>query len=339
MPWRREHDENSILISNLSLSPSTDGPEEDEFVSHFQSPADILAASSELLAHLQRSGLRFLPKSIPDAVIQWTRDLDVPADAPPDTAAGKGTDEAVTTISTASEQVEPASVVTPNAPPPAASSPAAKTSPSRLAPVASTVVSSAPYPGIPLPVADVTSALESLARSVAGCTRCKVLASCRTQTVFGEGSPQPRFVFLGEAPGAEEDQAGRPFVGEAGQLLTKMIEAIHLRRDDVYLLNTVKCRPPGNRNPGPDEVANCREYLETQLQLLRPEYIVCLGTVSSQALLQSKLSIGRLRQTFHQYHDSKVLAIYHPTYLLRNPDAKRATWADLQLLMKDAGLQ
>lgn len=265
----------------------------------------------------------------------------MPAEAPPDASLETASD---VTESTLGEPVESANRLTTSdqplaTSPPVAPSPSGRMPLSRLAPVASTVVSSVPYPGTPLPVVEVDLALQSLADSVAGCTRCKVLASCRTQTVFGEGSPQPRFVFFGEAPGAEEDKVGRPFVGAAGQLLTKMIEAIHLNRDDVYLLNTVKCRPPGNRNPAPDELANCREYFESQLQLLRPEYIVCLGAVSAQALLQSKLSIGRLRQTFHQYHDSKVLAIYHPAYLLRNPDAKRATWADLQLLMKDAGLQ
>lgn len=271
----------------------------------------------------------------------------MPSDASPDASTGFSSDAPAALNAQASDAVQPTNGVTtsdqaPAMPPPGTSTlgtSSAAMPASRLAFVASTVVSSTPYPGNALPVVEVEIALESLAHRVAGCTRCKVLASCRTQTVFGEGSPQPRFVFFGEAPGAEEDRVGRPFVGAAGQLLTKMIEAIHLQRQDVYLLNTVKCRPPGNRNPGPDEVANCREYFETQLQLLRPEYIVCLGAVSAQALLQSKLSIGRLRQTFHQYHDSKVLAIYHPAYLLRNPDAKRATWADLQLLMKDAGLQ
>lgn len=177
-----------------------------------------------------------------------------------------------------------------------------------------------------------------MAAVVADCTKCSVLSQCRTQTVFGEGTPKPRFLFFGEGPGADEDQTGRPFVGKAGQLLTKMIEACHLSREQIYITNSVKCRPPGNRNPDPTEVGNCREYFEQQFEILRPEYIICLGAVPSQALLKTKLSIGRLRQTFHTYRDSKVLAIYHPAYLLRNPDAKRAAWADLQLLMKDAGL-
>ena len=139
-------------------------------------------------------------------------------------------------------------------------------------------------------------------------------------------------------PGADEDRSGRPFVGRAGQLLTKMIEACTLKRDDVYIFNTVKCRPPGNRNPEPDELANCRPYYQAQLEVLRPEYIVCLGSVSAQELLQSRLSVGRLRGSFHRYHDSKVLVTYHPAYLLRNPAAKKAAWQDLQLMLKDAGI-
>ena len=341
MPWWREHDENSILISDLNAPPSTDGPGKHEFVSPFQSSGDILAASSELLAHLQRSGLRFVPNSAAASMASWEQTLAAQFTSP---ATSAGATSAGVTSAGASEVLpENHAVASQTSAPNLQQSPRDRQQPSSApspgTPVASSSVNSAPYPGVSLPVAEVVTALDSLSQSVAGCTRCKALASCRTQTVFGEGSPQPRFVFFGEAPGAEEDKTGRPFVGAAGQLLTKMIEAIQLKREDVYLLNTVKCRPPGNRNPAPDEVANCREYFETQLQLLRPEYIVCLGAVSSQALLQSKLSIGRLRQTFHQYHDSKVIAIYHPAYLLRNPDAKRAAWADLQMLMKDAGLR
>ena len=158
-------------------------------------------------------------------------------------------------------------------------------------------------------------------------------------SVFGEGSPIPRFVFFGEGPGAEEDRSGRPFVGRAGDLLTKMIEACTLLREDVYILNTVKCRPPGNRNPEPDELENCRDYYQRQLAILRPEYIVCLGAISSQELLQNKTPVGKMRGQFHTYYDSKVLVTYHPAYLLRNPAAKKAAWEDLQLMMRDAGLK
>jgi DNA polymerase len=122
-------------------------------------------------------------------------------------------------------------------------------------------------------------------------------------------------------------------------LLTKMIEACTFSRSDVYILNTIKCRPPGNRNPTPTEIANCREYFEQQLEMIRPQYIVCLGLVAAQTLLGSTLSIGRMRGRFHAYHDSKVLATYHPAYLLRNPDAKKEAWADLKMLMQDMGIE
>ncbi|MGV3485736.1 MAG: uracil-DNA glycosylase, partial [Planctomycetaceae bacterium] len=142
-----------------------------------------------------------------------------------------------------------------------------------------------------------------------------------------------------EAPGADEDASGRPFVGRAGQLLTKMIEACTFTREDVFILNTIKCRPPGNRNPEPGEVENCRPYLERQLEIIQPEYIVCLGLVAAQAILHTKLSVGRLRGQFHEYRGSKVLVTYHPSYLLREPAVKKAAWADLQFLLRDMGIQ
>lgn len=191
------------------------------------------------------------------------------------------------------------------------------------------------------PIVATASPAEALAviqREVAGCTRCPLLAETRTQTVFGVGNVTPRLVFMGEAPGADEDAQGIPFVGRAGQLLTKIIEACTLRREDVYILNTLKCRPPGNRNPEPDEVANCRGYFERQLEVLRPEFICCLGGVAAKSLLNSELTIGKLRKQFHDYRGIQVLCTYHPSYLLRNPDAKRDVWEDMQLLMKRMGI-
>jgi len=195
-----------------------------------------------------------------------------------------------------------------------------------------------PYPGPSLPLAQRTHQLAELANEVAGCVRCEVLACTRKTTVFGAGNPAARVCFFGEAPGEEEDATGRPFVGRSGMLLTKMIEACTLSRDEVYILNTVKCRPPGNRNPDPQERDHCREYFESQLRIIRPQYIVCLGLVAVQTLLETTQSIGKLRSRFHSYHDSKVLATYHPAYLLRNPDAKKEAWADLKLLMSDMGI-
>ncbi|MBN1912510.1 MAG: uracil-DNA glycosylase [Pirellulales bacterium] len=181
--------------------------------------------------------------------------------------------------------------------------------------------------------------LDVIRQRVAGCTRCAELASTRTQTVFGTGNPQARLVMLGEAPGADEDRQGEPFVGRAGQLLTKILEACTLQREDVYILNILKCRPPGNRNPLPDEAANCREYLDAQLAIIQPEYICCMGAVAARNLLEVDTSIGKMRGKFYRYNDIKVLCTYHPAYLLRNPSAKRQVWEDMQFLMAEMGIE
>ena len=187
---------------------------------------------------------------------------------------------------------------------------------------------------------DQASALAVVAREVAACTRCAELARTRTQTVFGVGNPNVRLAFLGEAPGADEDRQGEPFVGRAGKLLTNMIEnGMKLRREDVYILNILRCRPPGNRNPSPDEAANCREFLDRQLDVIRPEFLCCLGAVAAQNLLQTTEAIGKMRGRIHDYNGIKVVCTYHPAYLLRNPAAKGAAWEDLQLLMREMGLE
>ncbi len=184
-----------------------------------------------------------------------------------------------------------------------------------------------------------SAALDVIRREVAACTLCTELAASRTQTVFGVGNPRPRLVFMGEAPGADEDRQGEPFVGRAGQLLNKIIEACTMHREDVYILNTLKCRPPGNRNPLPHEAANCRGFLDRQLEVLRPEYICCLGAVAAQNLLQTPESIGRLRGRFHDYNGIRVLCTYHPAYLLRNPAAKKDCWQDMQILLAAMGIE
>lgn len=186
---------------------------------------------------------------------------------------------------------------------------------------------------------DRVAALELIQSEVRGCVRCPELAATRTQTVFGVGNPQARLVFCGEAPGADEDRQGEPFVGRAGQLLTKIIEACTLSREEVYILNVLKCRPPGNRNPEPAEVANCRGYLDRQLKIIQPEYICCLGKFAAQAVLQTDVAIGKLRKQFHEYEGIPVLVTYHPAYLLRNPPAKRDVWEDMQMLMKAMGIK
>ncbi len=185
-----------------------------------------------------------------------------------------------------------------------------------------------------------TTQLEVVSREVAACTLCAELASSRTQTVFGVGHPQARLCFLGEAPGADEDRQGEPFVGRAGQLLTDIIEkAMGLKRDDVYILNILKCRPPGNRNPTTGEAENCRPFLDRQLEIIQPEFICCLGSIAVTNLLGTTQSIGRLRGKWHTYRGARVLATYHPAYLLRNPSAKKQVWEDIKLLMAEMGLE
>ncbi len=191
-----------------------------------------------------------------------------------------------------------------------------------------------------IPADQHSDALADIAREVAACTRCAALARSRTQTVFGAGNPHARLVFCGEAPGADEDRQGIPFVGRAGKLLTDIIQkGMKLRREDVYILNILRCRPPGNRNPEPVEAANCREFLDRQLAAIQPEFICCLGAVAAQNLLETTLSIGKLRGRFHDYNGIKVLCTYHPAYLLRNPAAKKPTWEDIQLLMAEMGTE
>ena len=180
--------------------------------------------------------------------------------------------------------------------------------------------------------------LTALAARVAKCARCQELAETRTQTVFGVGNPNAKIMFIGEAPGADEDAQGEPFVGRAGKLLNKIIEACGITREEIYICNILRCRPPENRNPLPEEAANCREYLDGQIAIVRPRYIVCWGTIAAQNLLDSGQTIGKLRGEFHQHGKAKVLCTYHPSYLLRNPSAKKDVWEDMQFLFEDMGI-
>jgi uracil-DNA glycosylase family 4 len=173
--------------------------------------------------------------------------------------------------------------------------------------------------------------LAALARSIEGCTRCKLSAS-RTQIVLGYGNPAANLMFVGEAPGREEDEQGRPFVGAAGQLLTKIIEAMGMTREDVYIVNTVGCRPPENRNPEPDEVAACRPFLQEQIRLVAPRVIVTLGTFATQAILQTGEPISALRGRWQTAHGARVMPTFHPAYLLRSPKGKKDVWGDMQLV-------
>jgi DNA polymerase len=180
--------------------------------------------------------------------------------------------------------------------------------------------------------------LERIREHLGECTRCR-LHKQRNKIVFGAGNPRAELVFVGEGPGHDEDVQGLPFVGRAGKLLTQMIEAMGLTRDEVYICNVVKCRPPENRKPEDDEVATCSPYLFRQIDVIKPKAIVCLGATAAQALLKTKDSISRFRGQWFDYRNTKLLVTYHPAYLLRNPNAKGDVWKDLQKVMAHLGLQ
>lgn len=182
---------------------------------------------------------------------------------------------------------------------------------------------------IVIPVQSVSSGLPAVRQDLGDCTRCKLHAG-RNQIVFGAGNPDARLMFVGEAPGADEDIQGEPFVGRAGQLLTKIIEAIDLTRADVYIANVIKCRPPQNRNPEPDEVGQCEPFLFRQIDTIKPKVIVALGKFAAQSLLRTAEPITRIRGKEFSYRDAILIPTYHPAYLLRNPSAKREVWEDMK---------
>ncbi|MFQ5596933.1 MAG: uracil-DNA glycosylase family protein [Nitrospiria bacterium] len=187
------------------------------------------------------------------------------------------------------------------------------------------------------PISPEKSALEVIREEIGDCRRCK-LASTRTHIVFGTGNPHASLFFVGEGPGQDEDRQGEPFVGRAGQLLTKMISAMGLSRAQVYIANIIKCRPPGNRNPQEEEIAACRPFLDQQIAAIRPTVICALGTFAAQTLLATSMRISDMRGRFHDLNGVKVMPTFHPAYLLRNPGEKRRVWEDLQKIMAELGL-
>lgn len=186
----------------------------------------------------------------------------------------------------------------------------------------------------PLVVSASPMTLEEVREELGDCRRCK-LHSTRTRIVFGSGNPQAKLVFVGEGPGRDEDLQGQPFVGLAGQLLTKIIQAIQLSRQEVYIANIIKCRPPGNRNPEPDEISACEPFLIKQLEVIRPKLICALGTFAAQTLLQTEEKISLLRGRFHQYQGIPLMPTYHPAFLLRNSNYKRDVWEDMKKVKKE----
>lgn len=186
---------------------------------------------------------------------------------------------------------------------------------------------------------DRRKSLQMLAQEVAKCCQCSELVATRTQTVFGDGTAGVELCFVGEAPGADEDAQGLPFVGAAGQLLNKIIAACGFKREEVYICNILKCRPPGNRTPLPNEAANCRSFLERQIDLVAPKFICALGGCAAQNLLNTSVPIGKLRGRFHEFRGIPVLVTYHPAYLLphRSPEKKRDVWEDMKILLARMG--
>ena len=179
-----------------------------------------------------------------------------------------------------------------------------------------------------------TRTLEKIRIDLGDCKRCR-LWEHRSRIVYGAGDPRARLVFIGEGPGHDEDRQGEPFVGAAGQLLTRIIHAIRLTREAVYICNIIKCRPPGNRNPLPDEIRTCYPFLQRQISVIGPEFICALGSIAAQTLLDTRLPISKLRGKFYSYHDIQLIPTYHPAFLLRNPEKKRDVWEDMKRLMKE----
>ena len=193
-------------------------------------------------------------------------------------------------------------------------------------------------PGDPVAPKDRAAALEAIRHDIGDCTRC-ALHKGRNKLVFGDGDPNARLMFVGEGPGADEDAQGLPFVGRAGQLLNNMITAMGLRRDQVYIANIVKCRPPQNRVPEPDEANTCAPFLFRQIDVIHPEVIVALGSTAATYMLGAKSPLSALRGRIHQARGSKLIVTYHPAYLLRDPRQKKEAWADLQIAMAELGLK
>ncbi|MCX7420491.1 MAG: uracil-DNA glycosylase [Planctomycetia bacterium] len=302
-----------------------------------QTPSELTRALRQELEGWRRAGLSHLPIA--------PRKRTAAATKPPATrSAAVGSPSARPAAAVSSRTATVASstnVMTKTATPPAvaAASPSPKSSTASIAhalPVLAAAMVPSPHPAGS--VEDREWRLDQLKQRVAQCVRCQELASTRTQTVFGVGSSIARIMFIGEAPGADEDAEGIPFVGKAGQLMDKIIAAAGLKREELYICNILRCRPPGNRKPQPTEAANCREYLDGQIAVINPEYIICWGATAAQNLLATEDAIGRLRGRFFQHGSAKVLCTYHPSYLLRNPSAKKDVWEDIKIFLKEAGL-
>ena len=280
--------------------------------------ANLALALAQSLENLQRTGLRFAVRGTDSEARAWfTKHKGEFPCGPPALTQGVAQIEAVSASKTASPAgIEPVS------------SPPEKHSFS-----ASIVQTPENWTGRSLKLGERLEVLARESAAASQCTQCPDLVKSRTSVVFGCGNAATKIVFVGDMPGREEDAAGQPFVGPAGQLLDKIISAMKLQREEVYLTNAINCWPPNRRSPTNTEVAHCKSFLEKQLEILRPEFIVCLGALAAQALLDQTAGIGKLRGRFHSYRDSRVVVTYHPSYLLKQPDAKRFVWQDMQMIM------
>ena len=313
-------------------------------------------ASLQTLEYLQRLGVKHLPKpsaKLSEILVDWVdvsskgssgtsiassrTQLQAPEPKQPTTQVPKQPAQAQAQAPAQAQVSAPAPVQV------AAPAPVQVAAPSAMEPAARSVAKPS-WPPVESPwmtparsAQDRSEALGQLKLQVEACRLCKDIVCHRRQTVFGVGPVTTRFVMIGDAPGPEEDRLGEPFVGSSGELFDKILRATGIPRDQVYILNTLKCRPPNNRVPSDMELDNCRPYIEAQLEILQPEYIICWGATAVRAVLQTTESIGRLRGRFHCYKKAKVLVTYHPTYLERAPEAKKLTWQDMQMLMRELG--
>jgi uracil-DNA glycosylase len=291
-------------------------------------------ACTQLLRHWNRSGIHLVGANTPQSIALAADWLEQNSDILTDEVSTEPSDEGIPSDHHAVSVVP--SAETDSATSVKESSPAPLSPRKSLSPTAATRVDGK-WQSNPLSIADRQIAFDSLNEQVVACRKCDDIVCRRQRTVFGVGAISARVVMFGEAPGGEEDRAGEPFVGPAGQLLDKILVASGLKRPEVYIVNALKCRPPNNRTPTDAEIENCRPFFEAQLETIQPEYIVCWGSVAVRAVLGSTDSVGRLRGRFHTYRGAKVLVTYHPAYLLRTPDAKKLTWEDMKMLMRDMG--
>lgn len=320
-------------------------------------------AQQQLLSHLRRSGIRYFPKADEESVkraAQWMSDnftpspnaSTAPSDSPKASATAPSPAQlppkstaAETTFASSARTAVPTHVsnIVPNTPATTVSTSRTPSEPSsspRSKPVVPQTLLGSPGEWLTAPKSESQRQAEfqQIDALVKACTKCTDIVCRRQQTVFGVGPVQAKLVMFGEAPGADEDRAGEPFVGAAGQLMNKILIASGLSREQVYIMNSLKCRPPNNRTPIESEIENCRPFFEAQLEVIQPDYIICWGSVAVRAILKTSESVGRLRGRFHAYRGAKVLVTYHPAYLLRTPDAKRHTWDDMKMLMAELGI-